>query len=300
MSSWSHSKFVRKAGKKLAQSEKPQALRPVIIEGSVLARTWWGKAWNENLESSEEYSNTIARGRSEVRSGAILDLQVNVGEVKALVQGSRPKPYAVTVSIQKLNKNIWNMAVAACEGKLTSLEELLAGKFSTTVEETFTQRKTGLFPSPKEIECSCTCPDWASMCKHIAATLYGIGARLDLDPALFFTLRGVDAIDLTKRDGSSTAEGLVQKASSKIHRTNKGVGSPSSDVVVETQPPGSDSVRMADVRKVLKTQLKMDIKLAKKEKRSKKSGAKKIAVKGTANEIVNKVVHKQFGFRKKK
>jgi len=283
MSTWSHSKFVRKAGKKLAQSEKPQALQPVIIEGSVLARTWWGKAWNENLESSVEYSSLITRGRSEVRSGAIVDLQVSVGEVKALVQGSRPKPYAILIRINKLNKNTWNLVASACEGKLTSLEELLAGTFSTTVGQTFLQRKTGLFPSPREIEFSCTCPDWASMCKHIAATLYGIGARLDQDPKLFFTLRGVDAIDLIKQDASDKADGLLQKTSRKSPRSKEQVGSSSSEVIAEIQPPGAESVRMADVRKVLKTQLKMDIKLAKKEKRSKKSGAKKIAVKGTAN-----------------
>jgi len=308
MSIRSFSKYVHKAEKKLAQLEKKQGLRPVIIEGSVIARTWWGKAWNENLESCADYSNRIGRGRSDVRSGAVLDLQVSAGEIKALVQGSRAKPYAITITIKKLNRNTWNLVTSACEGKLESLEELLAGKFPKSLEETFMQRKTGLFPSPKEIEFACSCPDRASICKHIAATLYGIGARLDEDPTLFFTLRGVDTADLIKRVVSSKSEDLLQKASKKSSRKIEGVdlsaafgvalaeeaGSSSSDDAAKEKIPDAESARMADVRKILKKQLKMDAKLAKKEKLSKKSGAKKKIVKQNAKGIVEKVVNKKF------
>ena len=308
MSTRSFSKHVRKTEKKLAQSEKKQGLRPVIIEGSVIARTWWGKAWNKNLESYADYTNRIGRGRSYVRSGAVLDLQVSAGEIKALVQGSRAKPYAITITIKKLNKNTWNLVASACEGKLESLEELLAGSFPKALEETFMQRKTGLFPSPGEIEFACSCPDWASMCKHIAATLYGIGARLDEDPTLFFTLRGVDTADLIKRAVSGKAEDLLRKASRKSSRTIEGVdlsavfgidlgeesGSASSDDEAKTKLPDEESARMADVRKILKKQLKMDAKLAKKEKLSKKPGAKKKSVKQNADGIVEKVVTKKF------
>ncbi len=308
MSSRCFSKYVRKAEKKLAQAEKQQGLRPVIIEGGVIAATWWGKAWNKNLESYADYTNRIGRGRSYVRSGAVLDLQVGAGEIKALVQGSRAKPYAVTITIKKLNKNTGNLVAAACEGKLESLEELLAGKFPEALEETFLQRKTGLFPSPKEIEFTCSCPDWASMCKHIAATLYGIGARLDEDPTLFFTLRGVDTADLVKRVVSSKAEDLLHKASQKSPRIIEGVdlsavfgvelgaesGSSPSDDAAAAKIPDEESARMADVRKILKKQMKMDAKLAKKEKLSKKSGAKKKDVKRNAKGIVEKVVNKKF------
>jgi uncharacterized Zn finger protein len=311
MSFWSFSKHVRKTGKK-DQLKKKQDLRPVIIDGGVIARTWWGKAWNKNLESYPEYASRSGRGRSSVGSGAILDLQVSAGEITALVQGSRAKPYQVLIRIQKLNKNTWNMVTSACEGKLGSIEELLVGKFPKAIEEAFMQPKTGLFPSPREIEFECTCPDWASMCKHIAATLYGIGARLDEDPTLFFTLRGVDMADLIKGTASSKTNVPLQKTSQKsspmtgnAHRSaargadlEKATGSATSDSVAEIQTP--ESVRMADVRKVLKRQLKMDIKLAKKANYSKKYGVKKIAVKGTANEIVKKVVNKQLGSGKKK
>jgi uncharacterized Zn finger protein len=311
MSAWSFSKHVRKTGKK-DQLKKQQDLRPVIVDGSVIARTWWGKAWNKNLESYEDYATRIGRGRSAVGSGAILDLQVSAGAITALVQGSRAKPYQVTIRIKTLNRNTWNLVTSACEGKLTSLEELLAGRFPKELEEAFMQRKTGLFPSPKEIEFDCSCPDWASMCKHIAATLYGMSARLDEDPTLFFTLRGVAMADLIKGPVSSRVEEALQKTSQKSSRTNdnahrsaaRGVdreeatGPAPSASAAEIQTP--ESVRMADVRKVLKQQLKMDIKLAKKADPSKKYGVKKIAVKGSANEIVKKVVNKQFRLGKKK
>ena len=309
MSQRSFSKHVRQAGKK-EQLKKQQDLWPVIIDGSVIARTWWGKAWNKNLESYREYASLITRGRSSIGSGAILDLQVKAGEVTALVQGTRLKPYSVLIRIKTLNKNTWNLVVSACRGKVTSLEELLEGKFPKAVEEAFQQPRTGLFPSPKEIEFTCTCPDWASMCKHSAATLYGIGARLDEDPTFFFTLRGVAVADLIK--GSllgkrSELQKPSQKSSPRIDGAHlaaarpdqeKTTGPSTSARPAEIQTP--ESVRMADVRKVLKQQLKMDIKLAKKADPLKKYGVKKIAAKGPANEIVKKVVNKQFRSGKKK
>jgi len=225
MSFWSRfPKYVRKAEKKaraekkLNQLKKKHDVRPVIIEGSAIARTWWGKAWNKNLERYADYSNRIGRGRSYVRCGAVLDLQINAGEIKALVHGSRAKPYSINIKIKKLNRNSWQQVTSECAGMLESLEELLAGKFPKGLEEVFMQRDAGLFPSPKEIEFDCSCPDWASMCKHVAAALYGIGARLDEDPSLFFTLRGVDTGDLISRTVSSKAESLLKKASKKSSR----------------------------------------------------------------------------------
>ena len=280
-------KYVR-AGKK-AKAGKIQDLRPVIIEGGVITRSWWGKAWIENLESYLDYSGLIERGKSSVRSGAIVDLQVRAGEIKALVQGSRAKPYTITITIKKLNRNSWNLITSAYKGKLGSLEELLAGKFPKALEETFMQRRTGLFPSPKEIEFACSCPDWASMCKHIAATLSGIGARFDEDPTLFFALRGVDAADLIKRAGSSKGEDPFQKASKKSSRTNEGAGrsaafdvdhtkkaaSRPSDDAAATKASWEEGARMADVRKILKKQQKLDARSLPKKRPSTKSGAKR-------------------------
>lgn len=144
-----------------------------------MAKIWWGKAWNQNLESYADYSNRIARGRSYVRNNAVLDLKIVKGEVKAIVQGSSSKPYMITVQIDKLSNERWNKVITLCNHRIDTLEQLVAGSFPKELEVLFKERKYGLFPSPKEIHFDCSCPDWASMCKHVAAVLYGIGARLD-------------------------------------------------------------------------------------------------------------------------
>ncbi len=320
MSFWGFPKYVckaekkAKAEKKLAQLKKKQDVRPVIIEGGAIARTWWGKAWNKNLESYADYSNRIGRGRSYVRCGAVLDLQVNVGEIKALVHGSRAKPYVINIKIKKLSKNTWQQVTSECAGKLESLEELLTGIFPKALEKTFMQRNTGLFPSPQEIDFNCSCPDWASMCKHIAAALYGIGARLDEDPAVFFTLRGVDTGDLIKRTVSSKAEDLLKKASKKSSRIIEGadlsavfgvdlVEEPDSSIpddVAVIEMPVDRSVHMADVRKTVKKRVKKDTGSSLVDKPSKKSGVKKKAVKRKSKGTVKKVVNKQARLGKKK
>ena len=182
-----------RASKKLAQLKKKYPnLKPVALEGRTIAKTWWGKAWNRNLEEYADYSNRIGRGSSYLHHGAVLDLQIGEGKVTALVQGSQSKPYSVEISIASLHKAAHNAIRCACEERIGSLEALLAGQFPKELGEAFTVKGKGLFPSPKEISFSCSCPDWASMCKHVAAVLYGIGARLDSEPHIFFVLRKVD------------------------------------------------------------------------------------------------------------
>jgi uncharacterized Zn finger protein len=208
-----------KATKKLKQLKKKNPdIKPILLEGRTIARTWWGKSWNRNLEQYADYSNRIGRGRSYVRHGAVLDLQINSGKVESLVQGTRSKPYSVIIKIKAVNKNIWKHIKAACEGKLDSLQELLAGKFPKALGEIFTIQGKGLFPSPKEIEFSCSCPDWAYMCKHVAATLYAIGARLDEEPGLFFKLRKVKMKDLVTQAVEDKTRKLLKKAKKKTAR----------------------------------------------------------------------------------
>jgi uncharacterized Zn finger protein len=229
MAFWDFPRYVPKAEKqaqaarKLEQLKKKRDVRPVIIQGSAIARTWWGKSWNKNLERYADYSNRIGRGRSYVRHGAVLDLQIAEREIRSLVQGSRAKPYEIIIKIKKLNRNIWQQIAAACSGRLESLQELLSGSFPKELGEVFMQQGSGLFPSPKEISFECSCPDWASMCKHVAASLYGVGARLDEDPSLFFTLRGVEVNDLIARTVSKKAERLLETASRKSSRIMENV-----------------------------------------------------------------------------
>lgn len=208
-----------KAAKKLKQLKKRNPdIRPIVIKGTAIARTWWGKSWNLNLERYADYSNRIGRGRSYVRHGAVLDLQIESGEVKSLVQGTASKPYSVTIKIKGILKDTWKKITSVCQGKLDSLQELLMGKFPRALGEIFTAQGIGLFPSPKEIEFSCSCPDSAYMCKHVAATLYGIGARLDEEPNLFFKLRKAKINELVSQAVEDKTQELLKKAKKKTAR----------------------------------------------------------------------------------
>jgi uncharacterized Zn finger protein len=222
MSYWGYPEYVTvaekkaKAEKKLAQLRKKMPdIAPVVIEGNTLARTWWGKSWNKNLERYADYSNRIGRGKSYVRHGAVLDLRIEGGRVTTLVQGSRAKPYEVVIRIAPVKKTNWDQIRKQCQGELRSLTDLLAGKFPKELGEIFLAEGKGLFPTPKEISFDCSCPDWASMCKHVAATLYGVGARLDQDPLLFFTLRQVDTEELVARAVQEKTGDLLARAKQK-------------------------------------------------------------------------------------
>ncbi len=198
--------------------KKNPAIKPVVITGTAIASSWWGKAWNKNLEGYADYSNRIVRGRSYVRSGAVLDLQIKPGEITALVQGSRSRPYSVVIEITRIAPAAWESLKKACAGKLDSLPELLAGKFPRALGELFTERGKGLFPSPREIRFSCSCPDYAALCKHVAAVLYGVSARLDTEPGLFFTLRQAAVEDLVSETVRQKSRELLDRAKKKSKR----------------------------------------------------------------------------------
>ncbi len=174
--------------------KKGHPVSPVVIEGRTIAGTFWGKAWCDNLERYSDYSNRLPRGRTYVRNGSVVDLQVKEGEVSALVSGS--EIYRVAVKVALVPTAHWKSICKDCAGAIDSLVELLQGRFSKGVMERICRQGKGLFPSPGEIKFSCSCPDWAGMCKHVAAVLYGIGARLDRQPELLFKLRKVSERDL--------------------------------------------------------------------------------------------------------
>ncbi len=188
------------------------ALSPIVLEGRAIAKTFWGKAWCDNIESYQDYANRLPRGRSYVRSGSVIDLQITKGKVTALVCGSSPTPYQITISITPLKRPRWEALKQRCLGKIDSLVSLIQGKLSKETLELLCDRKDGIFPAPSEIKMSCSCPDWADLCKHLAAVLYGIGARLDTDPALFFVLRGVDQNELISADAvDALTEGVASE-----------------------------------------------------------------------------------------
>jgi uncharacterized Zn finger protein len=185
----------RDAERKLAKlKKKGQSVAPVKIEGRTIATTFWGKSWCTNLERYSDYENRVPRGRSYVRNGSVIDLQIAKGEIAAMVVGSAV--YKIKITIAPVKTARWQAICRDCAGTIDSLVELLQGRLAKGVMDRVCREGDGLFPSPTEITLSCSCPDWADMCKHVAAALYGVGARLDQKPQLLFVLRGVDENEL--------------------------------------------------------------------------------------------------------
>lgn len=191
---------VRRAKAAIAAAKAMKAgktLSPVRPSGRTITRTFWGKAWCDNLESYSDYENRLPRGRTYLRNGSVIDLRIDKGSVKALVSGS--SLYKVSIAIEPLSTARWQALQRECAGQIHSLIELLEGRVSSGVMQLVSRRDTGLFPSPAEIRLGCSCPDWADMCKHVAAALYGVGTRLDERPELLFLLRGVDPAELISK-----------------------------------------------------------------------------------------------------
>lgn len=180
--------------------KKGRTIAPVVIEGRTIARNFWGKAWCENLEHYSDFANRLPRGKTYVRNGSVVDLQVEQGQIRALVMGS--SLYNVKIGIGSVPTAHWRAICMDSAGSVGSLVELLSGKLSKNVMERVCRKGDGLFPAPNEIKLSCSCPDGARMCKHVAAALYGAGARLDATPNLLFALRGVDSSELIANAGA--------------------------------------------------------------------------------------------------
>ena len=214
-----------KAEKKLKQLKKKNpGITPVTITGRTLATSWWGKAWNENLERYADFAYRLERGRSYVRHGAVLDLKVTSGKVSALVLGSERTPYEVTVSVVPMMISKWKALKAGAVGTMDSVQALMAGRLPEAMSDLLTEKGKGIFPSPIEISFRCSCPDSASMCKHVAASLYGVGARLDEDPSLLFLLRKVSVHDLITETVTETRGKLLGKAKKRSDRVMEDVG----------------------------------------------------------------------------
>jgi uncharacterized Zn finger protein len=191
----------QQAERKVAALRKQgRVCQPVAIEGRTIARSFWGKAWCHNLEVYSDFANRLPRGRSYVRSGAVVDLQIAQGKVSALVSGS--EVYQVEMGVEPLESRLWEGVLRECAGKIDSLVELLQGRLSKAVMEVVTRPGAGLFPTPRQIRFGCTCPDAAYLCKHVAAALYGVGSRLDGQPELLFLLRHMDPQELIRQAGS--------------------------------------------------------------------------------------------------
>jgi len=205
----------KKAELAAAKAKKAGAvLSPIASYRGAIAKTIWGKAWCDNLECYSDYASRLPRGRTYVRNGSVIDLRITAGEVRAQVVGS--SLYTVAVTVAACPAKQWQAIGADCAGSIDSIVELLQGKLSTAVMERLCKPGSGLFPVPKEIRFSCSCPDWASMCKHVAAVLYGVGARLDQQPELLFALRRVDANDLVRQAGAGLPISTKRPTTGKV------------------------------------------------------------------------------------
>ena len=198
-------------------TKKGQILHPVVIEGRTIAKSWWGQSWCKNLEQYADYESRLPRGQRYVRSGAVVDLVIEKGRILARVQGSRRIPYKVEIRISPLSQESCDAIIDRCVSRVDSLESLLNGQFPEDLKDIFLGQG-GLFPTPREISCMCSCPDWAIMCKHVASVLYGVGARLDEDPMLFFTLRGIDNIHFVDVIIDNRIENMLANADKPSNR----------------------------------------------------------------------------------
>jgi len=194
----------RQAERKLAKLKKQgRSVAPVRIEGRTITKSFWGKSWCVNLERYSDYENRLPRGRTYVRNGSVIDLQIARGEISAMVAGS--ELYQIKIAIAPVTQARWKSICRDCGGTIDSLVELLQGRLAKGVMDRVCRTGDGLFPSPEEITLSCSCPDWAEMCKHVAAVLYGVGARLDERPELLFVLRDVNEHELLAGAGQDVA-----------------------------------------------------------------------------------------------
>jgi uncharacterized Zn finger protein len=205
----------RKAERELARLRKRGgSFAPVTIEGRAIANTFWGKSWSTNLERYSDFASRLPRGRTYVRNGSVLDLKIAKGEVAAMVAGT--SLYKIKIAIAPVKAARWKAICRDCAGAIDSLVELLQGRLAKGIMDRVCREGDGLFPSPDEIELSCSCPDWADMCKHVAAALYGVGARLDEKPELLFVLRGVDEHELLADAGRELLETKAAPSSAKL------------------------------------------------------------------------------------
>ena len=276
---------LKKAGEEVSPIEP--------ISGNRIAKTFWGKAWCENLLRYSDFENRMPRGRKYVRHGSVVHLAVEPGLVRALVNGT--DLYEISIRIAALPEDRWKSLRRQCAGEIGSLVELLSGKPPERVMEIVSRPGEGLFPSPGEISLDCSCPDWAAMCKHVAAAMYGVGVRLDHDPGQIFTLRGVSADDLVGAavEAAAASPGDETLASEDLAALF--------GVEIETEPQSGDAER--PVKKAARKKVpgkkaarkKVPVKKATRKKATRKKATRKKAArkKATRKKVTRKKVRRK-------
>ncbi len=246
---------------KLAKEGEP--CRPITVVGRKIAHTFWGRSWCENLGKYSDFENRLPRGRRYVCNGSVFDLRISAGKIVALVSGS--DIYSISIAIKPAKKKLWEQLKGRCAGQISSLVELLGGKLSDGVMRVMTDPEGGLFPTPDEMEFECSCPDYAYMCKHVAAALYGVGARLDVHPHLLFELRQVDHSELLAQSGrlavaaESDAPAMTAAALSEVFGIELDVVPPPAEAEVKPKKPAGKKAKVVELEKPAGDKAKMAI-----------------------------------------
>ena len=197
----------------------PKSPGPRKAKGGIKARSkrggfgesWWAKRWIQVLESFN-IGGRLSRGRSYARGGQVLSIDIGKGNVKASVQGSRARPYQVSIKIPVLSREEWKGVIDALSSQAVFAAKLTTGEMPDEIEKAFEQAGVSLFPkSKRDISTDCSCPDWSNPCKHIAAVYYIIGEEFDRDPFLLFTLRGMTRDEVMKKLGGETRAARATK-----------------------------------------------------------------------------------------
>ena len=170
-----------------------QDIEPITLNGKKIAKSFWGKAWCDNLDNIAEYFSRLKVARNYLRHGAVIDLKINKNEVSALVSGS--DLYLLKIIFQPLDKYQLAEFKEEINKNISSAIDLLNGNFSDEVMNVICDEDYGIFPTEKDLIINCNCPDYTDICKHVAAVMYAIGIKLDDNPEYFFSLRGVELKD---------------------------------------------------------------------------------------------------------
>ena len=195
--------------------ERYERRERIVPKGGIKAQSkrgsfgasWWGQKWVRTLESFD-IGARLARGRSYARGGQVLNIDIAPGKVAAKVQGSTPRPYAVSIELKPLSPADWDKVTAALGGQAVFAAKLLAGEMPAEIEPIFADNGLSLFPAKsRDLATDCSCPDSSNPCKHIAAVYYLIAEEFDRDPFLLFRLRGMDRETLFRKLSASVAEG---------------------------------------------------------------------------------------------
>ena len=190
--------------------------KPIEVKGGIRAgsqrgafgSSWWARRWIQTLEEFR-IGTRLGRGRSYARRGQVISIDVEPGAVAAKVQGSRKRPYNVSIGVRTISLPDWERLQEVMAEQPIIAASLLSGRMPENIEDAFRSVGLSMFPNREDdLETECSCPDWSNPCKHVAAVYLLLGEEFDRDPFLIFRLRGMDREDLLGPEFRRSAQTL--------------------------------------------------------------------------------------------